>query len=121
MKKQFIEQDGIKYEVVRIVEKKEDDQVVIDGLGDVTEYECWYDRKYCLEAVKENGYALSYVKEQTNDLCLEAVKENGYALMYVKEQTKDICLAAVKENGNALMYVNKKTFEKKVKIKERDG
>ena len=91
--KQYIEQDGIKYEVVKIVEKKEADQVVIDDLGDVTEYECWYDRKYCLEAVKKNGNAL----------------------MYVKEQTKDICLAAVKENGNALMYVNKKTFEKKGK------
>ena len=39
-----------------------------------------------LEAVKENGNALRYVKEQTEAICLEAVKKNGYALRYVKEQ-----------------------------------
>ena len=36
-----------------------------------------------LEAVKCNGYALQYVKEQTEAVCLEAVKRNGYALRYV--------------------------------------
>ena len=39
-----------------------------------------------LEAVKKNGDALRYVKEQTEAICLEAVKKNGYALRYVKEQ-----------------------------------
>ena len=33
----------------------------------------------CLEAVKQSGYALEYVKEQTPEICLEAVKQNGYA------------------------------------------
>jgi hypothetical protein len=28
------------------------------------EFEQWSDEKYCLEAVKRNGYALSYVKEK---------------------------------------------------------
>jgi hypothetical protein len=36
-----------------------------------------------LEAVKQDGYYLQYVKEQTENICLEAVKENGYALRYV--------------------------------------
>ena len=40
-----------------------------------------------LEAVKRDGYALMYVKEQTEAIALEAVKRNGYALRYVKEQT----------------------------------
>ena len=44
------------------------------------------DSKYCMEAVKKNGDALRYVKEQTEAICMEAVKENGYALSYVKEQ-----------------------------------
>ena len=47
----------------------------------------WNNPKYCLEAVKQNGYALGYVKEQTHEICLEAVKQNGKALEYVKEQT----------------------------------
>ena len=40
--------------------------------------------KECLEAVKQDGHALRYVKEQTNEICLEAVKQNGRALQYVK-------------------------------------
>ena len=39
--------------------------------------------KDALEAVKRNGYALQYVKDQTEAICLEAVKRNGYALQYV--------------------------------------
>jgi hypothetical protein len=46
----------------------------------------------CLEAVKQNGYALYYVKKQAPELCLEAVKQNGYALKHVKKQTPEICL-----------------------------
>ena len=39
----------------------------------------------CLKVVKQNGYALAFVKEQTKEICLEAVKQNGYALRYVKD------------------------------------
>ena len=65
----------------------------------------------CMEAVKKNGYSLKHIKEQTEDICLEAVKQNGLVLMYVKEQTEDICLAAVKQNGYALRYVKEQTEE----------
>ena len=64
-----------------------------------------------LKAVKEDGDALRYVKEQTEEICLEAVKENGYALKYVKEQTEEICLKAVEEDGDALQYVDKSVFK----------
>ena len=40
-----------------------------------------------LEAVKQNGDALRYVKEQTEAVALEAVKQYGYALQYVNEKT----------------------------------
>ena len=39
----------------------------------------------CLAAVRQDGYALKYVKEQTEEICLEAIKQNGYALRYVKD------------------------------------
>jgi hypothetical protein len=35
--------------------------------------------------VKRNGYALQYVKDQTEAMCIEAVKRNGYALQYVNQ------------------------------------
>ena len=59
-------------------------------------------KEVCLEAVKQNGEALEYVKEQTPEICIAAVKQNGDALQYVKEQTKEICLEAVKQNGYAI-------------------
>ena len=49
--------------------------------------EDWNDSEYCLVAVKINGHALEYVKEQTPEICLEAVKQNGFALKWVKNQT----------------------------------
>ena len=64
-----------------------------------------------LEAVKQDWYALQYVKERTSEICLEAVKQNWDALQYVKEQTPEICLEAVKENWDALQYVDESIFE----------
>ena len=42
---------------------------------------------------------------------MAAVKQNGYALQYVREQTPEIVLAAVKQNGGALRYADAKFFE----------
>jgi hypothetical protein len=61
---------------------------------------------------KQDGEALQYVHNQTEELCLEAVKEDGYALNYVHNQTKELCLAAVKEDKDALCYVNRDIFDK---------
>ena len=47
----------------------------------------WYREKKCLEAVKRNGHALQYVKEQSEAVCLEAVKADGDALRYVNIKT----------------------------------
>ena len=58
-----------------------------------------YDQEQCLAAVKRNGCALQYVKDQTPEICLAAVKQDGYSLRYVKDQTPEICLEAVKRNG----------------------
>lgn len=60
--------------------------------------------------LKQNGYVLKYVKEQTPEICLAAVKQNGCALKYVKEQTPEICLSAVKQDSNALKYVKSKSM-----------
>ena len=65
----------------------------------------------CMEAVKQNGLALEYVREQTQEICMEAVKKEGFALYYVKKQIPEICMQAVKQNGNALGYVEEQTPE----------
>ena len=66
-----------------------------------------------LLAVKDDGYALKYVKDEfkTAEVCLIAVKNDGIALQFVPEhiKTAEICLAAVTRDGLALEYVNDKT------------
>ena len=56
------------------------------------------------ELVTKRNNIIGFNPDNINE-CLEAVKEDGYALQYVKEQTEDICLAAVKQNGDALQFV----------------
>ena len=75
---------------------------------DLVGFNC-YDENDCLEAVKQDGHALQFVKEQTPEICLEAIKENWSALRYVKEQTPEICLEAVRKDGWVLRYVNSNT------------
>ena len=48
-----------------------------------------------LKAVKQNGYALQYVKDQTEAVALEAVKQDGYALQFVLEISMFVKIAAV--------------------------
>ena len=71
----------------------------------------YFTKEESLEAVKQDGFALQFVNEQTKAICLEAVKQNGDALQYVKEQTEAICLEAVKQDGDALMYVKEHLFQ----------
>lgn len=62
----------------------------------------------CKLAVKRNGEALEYVKDefQTEEICKLAVTENGLALQFVKNKTKNVCNSAVFDNGLALQFVN---------------
>ena len=66
-------------------------------------------KELCLEAVKQNGWALQYVPGnlRTEQLCLIAVKQNGFALQDVPKQlrTEQVCLEAVKQDGDALCFV----------------
>lgn len=62
---ELIEKDGKMFKLVPVeLEEREDVKVVVNGWN-VTEFEKWYDSDYCLEAVKQDGYALRYVKDQT--------------------------------------------------------
>ena len=58
-----------------------------------------------IKAVENDGYALRYVKDQSEAVCLKAVERNGYALRYVKDQSEAVCLKAVESDGDALQYV----------------
>ena len=54
-----------------------------------------YSKEEMITAVKRNGYALRYVKEQTEPVCLEAVKQDGDALRYVTIKSESILVIAM--------------------------
>ncbi len=72
---------------------------------------CEQTDELCMQAVKQNGYALEFVKNQTDELCMQAVKQNGCSLKYVKNQTDELCIEAVKQNGYSLIFVKNQTNE----------
>ena len=45
--------------------------------------------------MKQNGYALKYVRDQTQELRLLALKQKCLALLYAKKQAKEICKLAL--------------------------
>ncbi len=55
-----------------------------------------------------NDLNKSFVK-YVDDIILK-VKQNGLALKYVKEQTDEICMEDVKQNNILLKYVNIKNI-----------
>src|SRR5690606_19522467 len=48
--------------------------------------------KICMNAIKNNGNNLRFIRNQTNEICLEAVKNNAYAIRFVKNKTPEICM-----------------------------
>ena len=59
------------------------------------EYQGILTAEAALKAVKQNGYALRYVKDQTEAVALEAVKQSGDALQFVLEISMFVKIAAV--------------------------
>ncbi|WP_044304730.1 DUF4116 domain-containing protein, partial [Clostridioides difficile] len=57
---------------------------------------------------------LFYVKKQTEEICIEAVRQDGFALEHVKwdnfskEQISKICREALKQNKHAIEYIEDK-------------
>ncbi|CCL32338.1 TPA: hypothetical protein KOB88_002481 [Clostridioides difficile] len=70
----------------------------------------------CLEAVRGNGLKLKDVKwdeldltkEEIENLNMEAVKQNPYAISYVKEQTDKVCIKALEQSGYAIYEIKNK-------------
>ena len=74
-----------------------------------------------LEAVKEYGYAIKYIKNPSEAVQLEAVKQNGCAIRYIKNPSKEVQLKAIKENGNAIRYIKKPTEKMKLIAVKQNG
>jgi len=63
-----------------------------------------------LKDYKKEYDAIYTKKNLTGKNAINAVKRDGCALRYVKEQTEAICLAAVKQNKDTLQFVENQFF-----------
>jgi len=55
-----------------------------------------------LEAVKNSGSAIYYIKNASERVQIEAVKNYGFAIRYIKNPSVNVQLEAVKKNGFAI-------------------
>ena len=102
----------------------------------------WQDKEFCELAVKNLGYALSYIPQEfkSRELCLDACKkcvsalydvpeqfldynfyfevckENGKALKIVPENYRDykMCLEAFKNESDSICYFDEKYLNEKI-------
>ena len=49
--------------------------------------------------------------ELNKDSIIEVIKQNGYMLQFVKNQTEEICIEAIKQNVYSIKYVNSNVFK----------
>jgi hypothetical protein len=76
------------YRSIILAQYKTRDDLIRAGLKAYHNENTIRNKKKALEAVKQDGYALRFVKDQSESVCLEAVKRNGDALRFVKDQSE---------------------------------
>ena len=80
-----------------------------EGIGPLKD---WFDSltdEERMAAVRENPWAMFYIRKQTPDMCMFAVQQFPMLLVAVQHQTPEICLEAIQRNWNALQYVKEQT------------
>ena len=88
-------------------------------LADIMPLNVFFDAnpKIRLIAVKQNGYCLRFINDQTPEICIAAVTQHYYAMKYIKDLNKFFKLnpiyrlVAVKENGLMLEFIQDQTPE----------
>jgi hypothetical protein len=80
-------------------------KLILSDRRKISDIEEWNNKNFCLNAVKQNGLALRYIKNQTLNICLFAVKNFGYAFHYIKDikdggpgKTEELLAAAITKN-----------------------
>lgn len=66
--------------------------------------------KQAMEFVSAYPSEIQYMVDPPESLCLAAVRKDGMALRFIKNQTVDICLAAIHQNYEARKFVKPGIF-----------
>jgi hypothetical protein len=102
----------------------DDENVCVEAVREnpyALEYVINQTEKICIEAVQKSGDVLRFVRNQSNDICCKAVQQYPYALKYVINQNENMCIEAVKKSGHVLNYVNDQTYNICIEAVRNDG
>ena len=66
------------------------DRLILGNRMKIGDLKVWKDLEYCLAAVKHNGLALRFVKQQTQEICMAAVFNDHRALPFVNKKYLDL-------------------------------
>ena len=58
-----------------------------------------------LEAVKQNGWNIEFIKNPSEEMQLIAVRSNGMVIQYIKNPSEEMQLIAVRKTGHAIGYI----------------
>ena len=109
----FIPEDALVYKEDT---KYKANQLILHNIQPIiTELPLWLDANFVKKMVQQNGHAIQYIKEPSEEVRRLAVQQNGFAIMFVKEPTEEMCRLAVQQNGDAIHFV-KEPFCSQLKI-----
>ena len=58
-----------------------------------------------LTAVQQNGFAIEYIKNPSEEVQMAAVQETGFAIQYINNPSEEVQMAAVKQDGRTIEYI----------------
>ena len=64
-----------------------------------------------LHAVKQDGWAIQFIHNPSEDVMLHAVKQDGFAIRFIKNPSEDVMLHAVKQNKEAIQFFKQSWFK----------
>ena len=74
-----------------------------------------------LEAVKQCGYFMKFIDNPSEQVQLEAVKQNGYAIRYIDNPSEEVKLEAIKQNGCSIRYIDNPSEQLQLEAVRQDG
>ena len=74
-----------------------------------------------MEAVKEDGWAIRYIKNPTVEVQMAAVKQDGRAIEFIKNPTPEMQMEVVKQDGSAIQHIKNPTPEMQMEAVKQDG
>ena len=96
-------------------------KLILHNIQLISELPLWLDATVTKKIVQQNGIAIMYIKEPSEEVRRLAVQRNGCTIMYIKKPSEEVCRLAVQENGLAIMYIKEPSEEVRRLAVQKNG